>query len=240
MIKVGSPMRGDDAASNGSAGEWEDDASPPCPEALWWVVLLNVLLAAAQILVGSTVKSLALVADGAHTLSDAFAAYVALKAESYDGAAYDERKFPFGYARASTIGALINVAALEALCFSIGLNAICRLVTPDTLGDLRALAIVSALGVGVNMFAATLTCCGVRGAHVPEVALKSSVSEILFRLHGISTSRPPRPAAAEEHETLAGTPRGAAHAARLVVVVVRPRRDGRAGRGGAGRRRDAH
>ena len=64
--------------------------------------------------------------------------YVALKAERYDGAAYDERKFPFGYARASTIGALINVAALEALCFSIGLNAICRLVTPDTLGDLRA------------------------------------------------------------------------------------------------------
>ena len=45
-----------------------------CSSALGWVVAMNVLLAATQIAVGSGVKSLALVADGVHTLSDALAA----------------------------------------------------------------------------------------------------------------------------------------------------------------------
>ena len=51
--------------------------SARCSSALGWVVAMNVLLAATQIAVGSAVKSLALVADGVHTLSDALAAYVA-------------------------------------------------------------------------------------------------------------------------------------------------------------------
>ena len=51
--------------------------SARCASALGWVVAMNVLLAATQIAVGSAVKSLALVADGVHTLSDALAAYVA-------------------------------------------------------------------------------------------------------------------------------------------------------------------
>ena len=42
--------------------------SARCSSALGWVVAMNVLLAATQIAVGSAVKSLALVADGVHTL----------------------------------------------------------------------------------------------------------------------------------------------------------------------------
>jgi hypothetical protein len=58
--------------------------SARCSSALGWVVAMNVLLAATQIAVGSGVKSLALVADGVHTLSDALAAYVAHLAETYE------------------------------------------------------------------------------------------------------------------------------------------------------------
>ena len=131
---------------------------------LWWVVALNVGLAATQIVIGTSVRSLALVSDGAHTLSDALAAYVAWLAEAVHKRPADEA-LPFGYARATTVGALVNVAALEALCVSIGLSALCRLWRPEPVADLRALACASALGVAVNGLAACLALCGVRGAH---------------------------------------------------------------------------
>ena len=65
-----------------------------CASALGWVVAMNVLLAATQIAVGSGVKSLALVADGVHTLSDALAAYVAHLAETYESKAFDRDRWP--------------------------------------------------------------------------------------------------------------------------------------------------
>ena len=131
---------------------------------LWWIVALNLGLAATQIVIGTSVRSLALVSDGAHTLSDALAAYVAWLAEAVRERPADEA-LPFGYARATTVGALVNVAALEALCVSIGLSALCRLWRPEPVADLRALAFASALGVAVNGLAAGLALCGVRGAH---------------------------------------------------------------------------
>ena len=130
------------------------------------VIALNVVLAAAQIVVGTSVRSLALVSDGAHTLSDALAAYVARLAESCEARSFDRFVLPFGYDRAGTIGALANVAALEALCLSIGLSALCRLWRPEPVTDLRALALASALGVLVNGASAALAVAGVGGAHV--------------------------------------------------------------------------
>eukprot|EP00629_Pelagomonadales_sp_RCC1024_P018351 CAMPEP_0119291874 /NCGR_PEP_ID=MMETSP1329-20130426/43166_1 /TAXON_ID=114041 /ORGANISM="Genus nov. species nov., Strain RCC1024" /LENGTH=149 /DNA_ID=CAMNT_0007292703 /DNA_START=131 /DNA_END=577 /DNA_ORIENTATION=+ len=113
---------------------------------LGWIVALNLLLSAAQILVGTSIRSLVLVSDGAHNLSDAAAAFVAQKAEAYDGRSFDKARLPFGYARARSIGALINVAALEALCLSIAVSALCRLWRPEAVDDLRALLAVSLVG----------------------------------------------------------------------------------------------
>ena len=135
---------------------------------LWWlpvVVALNVGLAVTQIVIGTSVRSLALVSDGAHTLSDALAAYVAWLAEAVHKRPADEA-LPFGYARATTVGALVNVAALEALCLSIALSALCKFYRPDAVSDLRALLIVSAVGAVVNVASALMACCGVEGAHV--------------------------------------------------------------------------
>ena len=133
---------------------------------LGWVVALNVALALAEIVVGTSIHSLALVSDGAHNFSDAASAYVAMLAESFDANDYDRDRLPFGYARATTVGALVNVAALEALCLSIALSALCRFYAPVAVSDLRALLIVSAVGAVVNVASALLACCGVEGAHV--------------------------------------------------------------------------
>ena len=133
---------------------------------LGWVVALNVALALAEIVVGTSIHSLALVSDGAHNFSDAASAYVAMLAESFDANDYDRDRLPFGYARATTVGALVNVAALEALCLSIALSALCRFYAPVAVSDLRALLIVSAIGAVVNVASALLACCGVEGAHV--------------------------------------------------------------------------
>ena len=133
---------------------------------LGWIVALNVLLSATQIIVGTSIRSLVLVSDGAHNFSDAVAAIVAQFAEAVDGGDYDREKLPFGYARATCVGALVNVAALEALCLSIALSALCRFYKPEAVTDLEILAVVSAVGVVANVASAVLACFGVKGAHV--------------------------------------------------------------------------
>ena len=75
-------------------------AAAPARCNLGWVVALNLGLAGAQILVGTSILSLALVSDGFHNLSDAAAAVVAQLAEAFDRRDFDARTLPFGYARA--------------------------------------------------------------------------------------------------------------------------------------------
>ena len=74
-------------------------AAAPARFSLGWVVALNLGLAGAQILVGTSILSLALVSDGFHNLSDAAAAVVAQLAEAFDRRDFDARTLPFGYAR---------------------------------------------------------------------------------------------------------------------------------------------
>ena len=61
MVSSPRPPRPGPAATTTAARK----PSARCASALGWVVAMNVLLAATQIAVGSGVKSLALVADGA-------------------------------------------------------------------------------------------------------------------------------------------------------------------------------
>ena len=140
-------------------------AAAPARCNLGWVVALNLGLAGAQILVGTSILSLALVSDGFHNLSDAAAAVVAQLAEAFDRRDFDARTLPFGYARASTVGALVNVAALEAVCLSIALTALCRLLEPAAIERLGALFWVSLAGVVVNVASAILSCWGVVEHH---------------------------------------------------------------------------
>ena len=86
-------------------------------------------------------------------------------AESYDKRDYDKAQLPFGYARASTIGALINVAALLAICLSIALTALVRFWKPVAVDDLGALVAMSAMGLVANLVSALMAACGVEVPH---------------------------------------------------------------------------
>ena len=57
-------------------------------------------------------RSLALVSDGAHTLSDALAAYVARAAETFEGGA-DDSRWPLGRGRTEAVGARAPNMAFE-------------------------------------------------------------------------------------------------------------------------------
>ncbi len=165
-IALASPAKAVDLEAQTLVADDKADDAPAVKRCnLGWIVALNVVLAATQILVGTSILSLTLVSDGFHNLSDAVAAFVGQLAESYDKRDYDKAQLPFGYARASTIGALINVAALLAICLSIALTALVRFWKPVAVDDLGALVAVSAMGLVANLVSALMAACGVEVPH---------------------------------------------------------------------------
>lgn len=57
----------------------------------------------------------------------------------------------FGWARAEVLGAMVNAVFLVALCFTIFVEAVQRIVEPESITDSRLLLIVGCLGLGVNL-----------------------------------------------------------------------------------------
>ena len=165
-IELASPVKDVDLEAQTLVADDKDDEAPVVKRCnLGWIVALNIVLAATQILVGTSILSLTLVSDGFHNLSDAVAAFVGQLAESYDKKDFDKARLPFGYARASTIGALINVAALLAICLSIALTALVRFWKPVAVDDLGTLVAVSAMGLVANLVSALMAVCGVEVPH---------------------------------------------------------------------------
>lgn len=61
------------------------------------------------------------------------------------------QKNTFGWARAEVLGALVNAVFLVALCFSILVEALKRLVEVEEIKDPKLLLIVGVLGLLVNI-----------------------------------------------------------------------------------------
>ncbi len=97
---------------------------------LLWAILINVLLTIAQIIGGLLSGSLALIADALHNFSDAGALGIALIARKIALRPADTRR-TFGYRRAETIGALINVTILILIGFYLIYEAIGRFLYPE-------------------------------------------------------------------------------------------------------------
>jgi cobalt-zinc-cadmium efflux system protein len=103
---------------------------------------------------GLLADSLALLADAAHMLSDAFSLALALGASWLAGRpATPERTF--GYRRAEILAALVNGALLVALAVWIVVEAVRRLGTPPDVAGGAMLA-VGAVGLAVNVAAARI------------------------------------------------------------------------------------
>ncbi|MFT4235277.1 MAG: cation diffusion facilitator family transporter [Microbacterium sp.] len=82
-------------------------------------------------LIGAFVTgSLALLADAVHMLTDAIALVVALIASAVAARPADDRR-TYGYQRAEVLGALLNAIILVALCVSVAIQGVQRLISAE-------------------------------------------------------------------------------------------------------------
>ncbi len=122
---------------------------------LWWAVAANLLLTVAQIIGGIISGSLSLIADALHNFSDAASLLIALVAIRIGRKPPDQFK-TFGYKRAETIAALINLTTLIIIGLYLCYEAILRFITPEPIVG-WAVVIVAGIALIVDIFTALLT-----------------------------------------------------------------------------------
>ncbi|KAK1142079.1 Zinc resistance conferring protein [Aspergillus melleus] len=109
-----------------------------------------------ELIAGYTVHSLALVADSFHMLNDVISLLVGLWAVKVANRETTSKMYTYGWQRAETLGALVNGVFLVALCLSIFLEAIQRLVEPQEVKNPKFVCIVGCLGLLSNIIGLAL------------------------------------------------------------------------------------
>lgn len=122
---------------------------------LWWAVFANILLTFVQVVGGIISGSLSLIADALHNFSDAASLLIALVAIRIGRKPPDQFK-TFGYKRAETIAALINLTSLILIGFYLCYEAIVRFITPQEIAGWTVI-IVAGAALVVDLFTAALT-----------------------------------------------------------------------------------
>ncbi|PWR00113.1 cation diffusion facilitator family transporter [Leucothrix pacifica] len=107
-------------------------------------VVVNIVLALAQVIGGFIAQSQALIADGFHTLSDLITDFVVLVAAKMANKAPDE-DHPYGHERIETVATIILGLALGGVGIGIALDAVDRLQNPEKLLQPGALAVSLAI-----------------------------------------------------------------------------------------------
>ncbi|XP_005112465.1 zinc/cadmium resistance protein [Aplysia californica] len=102
-----------------------------------------------EIIVGYVTNSIALVADSFHMLSDVVALIVGFA--SVRISKWPSKRNTYGWVRAEILGALVNAVFLLALCFSILVEALKRLVNVEEVDNPKLLLIVGSVGLAVNL-----------------------------------------------------------------------------------------
>lgn len=108
----------------------------------------------AEIAVGFSTHSLALIADAFHYLTDLVGFIVALVAIRLSLHGRSPINFSFGWQRAQLLGAFFNGVFLAALGLSIFLQAIERFVSIQRVNDPRLVLIIGAVGLALNVTSA--------------------------------------------------------------------------------------
>lgn len=133
---------------------------------------LNLGIVVAEVAGGVISGSLALLADAAHNLADAGALLVATIAWRISRRAADPRR-TFGYARAETVGAVINLTVLLVIGVFLGYEAITRLVDPPPIQG-EIMLIVGIVAMAEDIAAAWVlrkeTGANVRSAYLHMIA----------------------------------------------------------------------
>ena len=121
---------------------------------LWIALALTVGFAIVEALGGWFAGSLALISDAGHMVTDAAAFVVALIAIAV-GRRPASHRASYGYARAEVLAAFINALAMLALIVWIAIEAVRRLLAPETVSG-AAVTVIAAGGLAVNLAVAYL------------------------------------------------------------------------------------
>lgn len=115
------------------------------------LLVIDIIFFLLELIVGYAVHSLALVADSFHMLNDVMSLIVALWAVRVASQKGADSQYTYGWQRAEILGALVNGVFLLALCLSIFLEAIQRLVSPEVITNPKLILIVGSCGLASNI-----------------------------------------------------------------------------------------
>ncbi|KAF1992611.1 cation efflux protein [Aulographum hederae CBS 113979] len=105
----------------------------------------------AELVIGTSTHSLALIADSFHMLNDVLSLCVGLWAISVAQSKAPTKNYTYGFQRAETLGALVNGVFLVALCLSIFIDAITRFFEPQVVANPVLVLIVGCVGLASNI-----------------------------------------------------------------------------------------
>ncbi|MDZ7802293.1 MAG: cation diffusion facilitator family transporter [Trueperaceae bacterium] len=140
-------------------------------------VALNGLLTVAQVIGGLVSGSVSLLADALHNLNDAMALVIVWIARRIGRRRADETR-TFGYDRARTVGALINLVALAVVALFLAYESILRLLEPREVGG-WTMIIVAGVALLVDVATVALLYGMRRGGTDVRAAFVHNVSDAL-------------------------------------------------------------
>lgn len=124
-------------------------------------IILNVGFVVAEVVYGIIGGSMALLADGAHNLTDVLGLAAAWLA-SVLARRPPSRRYTYGLGRSTILAALFNGVLLLLATGAILLEAVQRLITPEPVAGLTVI-IVASIGIAINGATAWLFVSGSKG-----------------------------------------------------------------------------
>lgn len=113
------------------------------------MICLTLTYFIVELVVGNLTKSVALVADAFHMLSDVISLIIGIVAVRFSKRHSEFNTY--GWVRAEVVGANINSVFLLALCLTIVFDAIKRFIEPEPIENVNLLLIVGSVGFGINL-----------------------------------------------------------------------------------------
>jgi cobalt-zinc-cadmium efflux system protein len=118
-------------------------------------IILNFLFVLIEVIVGLSIHSLSLLSDAGHNLADVASLAMALFAIRLLRVRATE-KYTYGFKKTTILVALLNAAILLLSLGAIGYEALHRLMSPEPALPGKTIALVAAIGIGINALTAML------------------------------------------------------------------------------------
>lgn len=139
---------------------------------------LNVVIVVAQIVFGLVARSLGLIADAGHNLTDVAAVLASLIAVRWARRRPTDQR-SFGYHRATTLAALGNAAAILVVTVWIVYEAVVRLAHPEPVRG-GVIVVVAAIAAAANLLAALTVREGhAEHGHGPDLNMRSAMLHLV-------------------------------------------------------------